>query len=64
VEEVMKGKTPRAYLDGFVTVKNALELADLTALELVEALNPEWEDPLLNPWKRGYNVAIRSALGH
>lgn len=64
MEEVMKGKSARANLDGFATVKSVLELDDLTALELVEALDPEWEDPLLNPWKRGYNAAIRSVLGH
>ena len=60
----MKGKTARAYFDGFATVKSVLELDELTVLELVEALDPERDDPLLNPWKRGYNAAIRSALGH
>jgi len=64
MEGVMKGKPARAYLDGFGTVKSVLELDALTAREIVEALAPEREDPLLNPWKRGYNAAIRSALGH
>ena len=60
----MKGKTARAYLDDFATVKSVLELDVLTVQELVEALDPEREDPLLNPWKRGYTAAMRSALGH
>jgi hypothetical protein len=64
MEGTMKGKTARAYLEGFGTVKSVLELDDLTAREIIEALAEEWEDPLLNPWKRGYNAAIRSALGH
>jgi hypothetical protein len=63
VEEVMKAKTARAYLDGFATVKSVLELDVLTTQEVLEALDPEREDPFLNPWKRGYNAAIRSALG-
>ena len=60
----MKGKAPRAYVDGFGTVKSVLELDVLTAWEIIEALAEEREDPLLNPWKRGYNAAIRSAKGH
>jgi hypothetical protein len=64
MEGTMKGKTARAYLEGFGTVKSVLELDDLTAQEIMEAFAEEWEDPLLNPWKRGYNAAIRSALGH
>ena len=60
----MKGKTARAYLDGFRTVTSVLELDALTAREMTEALSDEREDPLLNPWKRGYNAAIRSAMGY
>ena len=60
----MKDKRTRAYLDGFATVKIVLELDALTVREIVEALDAERADPLLNPWKRGYNAAIRSALGH
>lgn len=60
----MKGRAAKAYLDGFGTVKSVLELDSLTMREIVEACDPEREDPLLNPWKRGYNAAIRSALGH
>lgn len=59
-----KGKTARAYLDGFGTVRNVLELDQLTAVEILDALVPENEqDPLLTPWKRGFNAAIRSAFG-
>jgi len=60
----MKGKAARAYFDSVATVKSVLELDALTVQELVEALDPEREDPLLSPWKRGYKAAIRSALGH
>jgi len=60
----MKGKAARAYFEGFATVKSVLELDVLTVQELAEALDLEREDPLLNPWKRGYKAAMRSALGH
>jgi hypothetical protein len=60
----MEGRAARAYLDGFSTVKSVLELDALTAREIVEALDPERQDPLVNPWKRGYHAAIRRALGH
>jgi hypothetical protein len=59
----MRRDAARAYLDGFGTVKNVLELDGLTAAEIAEALDPEREDPLINPWRRGYNAAIRSAWG-
>jgi hypothetical protein len=59
----MEGRAARAYLDGFSTVKSVLELDALTAREIVEALDPERHDPFLNPWKRGYNAAVRAALG-
>ena len=58
----MKGKAARAYLDGFGTLKSVLELDALTAREIMEALGEEREDPLLNPWKRGYNAGVRSAM--
>ena len=60
----MKRKAARAYLDGFGTVRSVLQLDALTAKEIIEALDPEREDPLLNPWKRGYNAAIRTAWGY
>jgi hypothetical protein len=59
----MKGKAARAYLDDFGTVKSVLELDTLTAWEVIEALDEEREDPLLNPWKRGCNAAVQSAMG-
>jgi len=60
----MKGHAAKAYLDGFGTVKSVLELDSLTIQEIMEALDPEREDPLPNPWRRRYNAAIRSAWGH
>jgi hypothetical protein len=63
MEGTMKGKSARAYLDGFGTVRSVLELDVLTAREIMEALVEEREDPVLNPWKRGYNAGIRSAIG-
>ena len=58
----MRGKSVREYLDGFGTVTSVLELDALTGREIMEALSEEREDPLLNPWKRGYNAGIRSAM--
>jgi hypothetical protein len=59
------GKTARAYLDGFGTVRSILDLDELTLAEILGALDPERDwDPLLTPWKRGFNAAIRSAYGH
>jgi hypothetical protein len=60
----MKRNSARAYLDGFGTAWSVLELDGLTVLEVMEAFDPEWEDTLINPWKRGYNAAIRTAWGH
>jgi len=54
----------RSYLDGFGAVGSLLDLDEVTRLEIEEALDPEWQDPLVNPWKRGYRAAIRRALGH
>lgn len=54
----------RAYLDGFRTLSSVLDLDVLTQDEVLLALNPDLgRDPLLTPWKRGYNDAIRSAFG-
>lgn len=58
-------KDAKAYLDGFGTVRRVLELDHLTIEEILRATEPEsYEDPLLTPWKRGYNAAIRVAFGH
>jgi len=54
----------RSYLDGFGAVGSLLDLDEVTRLEIEEALDPERQDPLVNPWKRGYRAAIRRALGH
>src|SRR5262245_43042471 len=62
-EQVMKRSSARAYLDGFGTVWSVLELDGLTVWEVMEAFDPEWEDSLPNPWKLGYNAAIRAAWG-
>jgi len=59
----MKGKTVRC-VDGYGAVRSVLELDSLTRQDIVDALDPEREDPLLSPWKRGYNSVIRRALGH
>jgi hypothetical protein len=60
----VKRKQTRAYLDSFGVVKSVLELDALTVREIVEQLDPEREDPLLNPWRRFHHVAIRTAWGH
>jgi hypothetical protein len=62
MEGTMKGKSVREYLEGLGTVTSVVELDALMAREITEALVGEREDPLLNPWKRGYNVGIRSAM--
>ena len=60
----MKRRTAWTYLEGFGAVKSVLDLDSFTALEIMVELDPEREDPLLNPWKRGYNVAIRTTRDH
>jgi hypothetical protein len=65
LEEVMaKSTTARAYLDGRGAVRSILGLDAQTAREIVEALDTDREDPFLNPWRRGYNAAIRRAYGN
>jgi hypothetical protein len=60
-----KGKTAWAYLEGFGTLRSVLDLDSLTVDEILGALDPDLDwDPLLTPWKRGYQAAIREALGH
>ena len=60
----MKRKTAREYVEDYEPLRSVGELDPLTLQEIVGAMDPEREDPLLNPWKRGYNAAIRSALRH
>lgn len=59
----MKGKTAQ-YVGGYGAVPDVFQLDPLSRQEMVDALDPEREDPLLNPWKRGYNAVLRRALGH
>jgi hypothetical protein len=63
-EAVMKGKVARAYRERFATVTSVVELDALTWRDIAEALDPEREDPLLNPWRGRYGAAVRRALGH
>jgi hypothetical protein len=59
-----KKQTSKAFLDGFGTVRSVLELDELTMTEVLESLYPEGDtDPVLTPWKRGYQAAIRAAFG-
>jgi len=60
----MKRRAAWAYLEGFGGVKSILDLDPFTAHEIMVELDPEREDPLLNPWKRGYNAAIRTTQDH
>jgi hypothetical protein len=45
-------------------LNSILALDPFAAREIMVELNPEREDPLLNPWKRGYGVAKRTIRGH
>ena len=58
---MMRRAAARAYLNAFGTVKNEFSLDDVTAREIAEALDPHREDPLITPWRRGFNAAIRAA---
>ena len=60
----MNRKTRYAYVDRFGTNRNELEADGVTLREIVECLDPERDDPLVNPWGRTYRAAIRRALGH
>lgn len=60
----MPRKMQHAYVDGFVTARRLLGEGLLTLEELVAELDPEREDPLMNPWRRSRSAAIRRTLGH
>jgi hypothetical protein len=60
----MKRRAAWAYFEGFGAVKSILDLDRFTAREIMVELDPEREDPLLKPWKRGYSVAIRTSRDH
>jgi hypothetical protein len=59
----MRRKMARAYLDRLGRVDGVAELDVLTVQQIVEALDPEREDPLLSPWKRRHSAAVRTVLG-
>jgi hypothetical protein len=62
MEGAVNGKSVREYLEGLGRVTNVAELDAVMAREMREALGEEREDPLLNPWKRGYKASLRSAM--
>jgi hypothetical protein len=59
----MKRKRTRASLDDYEPLRSIVELDTLTTVKIMESMDSEGDDPLLNPWKRGYRAAIRSAFG-
>ena len=59
----MRRRMAREYLDGIGRVESVLELDVLTVRQIVEALDPEREDPLLRPWNRRHGAAVRRVLG-
>ena len=60
----MARRMQHAYVDGSGTARRLLEDELLTLEELRAELDPEREDPLVNPWSRSGSAAIRRALGH
>ena len=59
----MRRRMAREYHDGFGRVESVLELDVLTVRQIVEALDPEREDPLVRPWNRRHGAAVRRVLG-
>jgi hypothetical protein len=55
--------TTKAYLDGFCTAHDVIELDDLTIDEILDSLTDEQAGPSLTAWKRGYQAGIRAAFG-
>lgn len=54
----------RAYLDGFATARLVLQHDGLTVEEILGTLDPQPEsDWTVQPWRRGYKAALRSAFG-
>jgi len=60
----MPRRMQHAYVDGSGTARRLAEEDLLTLEELVAEMDPEREDPLVNPWRRSGSAAIRRALGH
>jgi hypothetical protein len=56
--------TAWSYRDGVGTVESFFDLDNQTVAEILETLDPEREDPLLTPWRRGCYAAIRAAHSH
>jgi hypothetical protein len=61
---MVKGRRAPAYLEGPAAVRCLREMDSFTAHEVVSFFDAERHDPLLNPWRRGYDAGIRAALGH
>jgi hypothetical protein len=59
----MKRRPARSYLDGLGTFDSVFERHALAVQEAVESFDPEREDPLVNPWRRGHKTGLRSLLG-
>jgi hypothetical protein len=55
--------TTKAYLDGFCTAHDVIELDHLTLGEILASLADAQADPSLTAWKRGYQAGIRTAFG-
>jgi len=60
----MRRKARHAYVDGYGTARSVQEAETLTLAEVLVELDPEREDPLLNPWRWNSLAAIRRSLGH
>ena len=60
----MPRKMQQAYVEGFAAARWLLGEDLLTLEELVAELDPEREDPLMNPCRRSRSAAIRRTLEH
>ena len=60
----MKRRVPRAYLAGSDTPRELFEAEARMLREIDADMDPEREDPLVNPWRGSGRAAIRRALGH
>jgi hypothetical protein len=63
-EGTMTRRVPHAYLDGSDTLREIFEADPRRLREIASELDPERQDPLLNPWRGSGRAAIRAALGH
>ena len=60
----MARRVQHAYVDGSDTPREIFEADPWTLRKIASELDPEREDPLLNPWRGSGRAAIRRALGH